>query len=169
MKTISFFTLYLLLLGGCDKEISGGPDRAGTGQLTQKKDGISISLFKEGVLLDKAESNYDPAIDGSLEPFDRDITISFSAGGAFWQVINTKPRKGDTLQVSIHHKEQAWCSHCSYFNGNYGLEISSKQNALLVDRTLGVSVPVNKKKTTRYNYSVTDDSDQDNRFFIVLQ
>lgn len=171
MKTFSYIIFLAILLAGCTKVMDEGPDRTGTVMLGNKGNNcITIALFKEGILIDQAETNFASGpLNGSLEPFDRDITISFYESGLYWQVINIKKHKPDTLFISVLHKEQPWCSHCSYYNGNYSLMIESKLPGTMIDKTLSVSIPVDKKKATIYNYKVTDNSEQNNRFIMVLQ
>jgi hypothetical protein len=171
MKTFTFIIYFAAVLAGCTKDMDEGPDRSGTDMLVNKfSNSFAISLFKEGILIDKAETNFSTGpIDGSLEPFDKDITISFYESGSYWQVVNVRKHKPDTLFISIMHKEQAWCSHCTYYNGNYSLMVESKVPGTLIDKALSVSIPVNKKKVLTYNYVVTDNSEQNNRFIMVLK
>lgn len=170
MKTLATIIIVAGIFAGCSKDLNESPDRSGTGLLAKKSNGLAISLYKEGVLLDMAETNFlSNPIDGSLEPFDRDISISFYESGTFWQVNNVSKNKPDSLFISIVHKEQAWCSHCSYYNGNYSLMVESKFAGQLIDRVSGVVKPIPKKKMLIYNYAVTDDSEQNNRFVVVLK
>jgi len=170
MKTLTSIIIMAGIFAGCSKDLNESPDRSATGILGKKSNGLAIALYKEGVLLDVAETNFLPnPIDGALETFDKDISISFYESGIFWQVNNVSKHKPDSLFVSIIHKEQAWCSHCSYYNGNYSLIVESKFAGQLVDRVSGVVKPIPKKKLLIYNYEVTDDSEQSNRFVVVVK
>jgi hypothetical protein len=170
MKTLTLIVLFAGLLSGCQKDMDEYPDRSATGLFAKKNNGIAISLYKEGIFVDRAETNFlSIPLDGALEPFDSDITVSFFESGTFWQVNNVSKHKPDSLFVSIIHKEQAWCSHCSYYNGNYSLTVESRFAGTLIDRVSGVKKTIVKNKMLTYSYAVTDDSEQKDRFVIVLK
>lgn len=170
MKTITGVILITALVAGCTKDCDELPGRSLPRSLAQKGNYLTVSLLKEGMLLDVAETKFagNPE-EGTLEAFDRDITISFLEAGAYWQVNNLTNKKPDSLNLSIVHKEQAWCSHCSYYNGNYVLVVESRVKGVLKDKVLGINKSLNKNKTTSYSYTVTDNSEQQDRFVILLK